>query len=284
MHTLHIHERPYPLPSRWDELSRRQLLTLAWLIETGRESVEMAKLMFLVLTQSLPWWHRMQVRFFYLFRATVDERADMLRLCASFSESRAFTAQKIKKIGGKTVLFGPDSALSNFTLWEYIRAEQAFLQYMQSDSNGTAKARHTSSVHLDRLIAIMYRPARRDYDPDRHDDIRVPLVDSAVSGRMSRIRSLDRRTKIAILMWFDGCRSHIIRMFPLIFRKEESALNEKMKAGTVKKASSAEWLDLITSLSTDMTKFEKIANMNLIVAFTDLSNRIRQSRNKKNQK
>lgn len=276
MHTLFIHRTPYPLPSTWQELTRQQVISLARLVHDNVDTVRFAKIMFLILTQSLPWWKRIRVRFFYLFQATVDERADMLYLCRSFLENRGFTDQKIKNIGGRSVLFGPSSALANLTLWEYIRAEQAFLGYVNGGDNPDPKK-------LDKLVAILYRPARPDYDPQIHEDRRVPLVDAAVDVRLAQVAKVDIAVKIAILMWFDSCRSLIIKMYPAIFRKaEDSELDKKLRQKSKAPASSSTgWLDLITSLSADMTQFEKIGNTNLMIAFTDLSNRIRQAKQKK---
>jgi|GEM_PF-2756215 len=275
MHTLYIHRTAYLLPSSWQELTRQQVISLARLVHDKVDTVRFAKIMFLILTQSLPWWKRIRVRFFYLFQATVDERADMLYLCRSFLENREFTAQKINYIGGRSVLFGPSSALANLTLWEYIRAEQAFLNHVKQSSVPTTQ-------HLDKLIAILYRPARPDYDPQIHEDMRVPLVDAAVDVRLVQVAKVDIAVKVAILMWFDSCRSLVIKMYPNIFRKaEDSELDKKLRQKSKAPASSSTgWLDLITSLSTDMTQFEKIGNTNLMIAFTDLSNRIRQAKQK----
>src|SRR5690606_35459528 len=223
MNTLYINDTSYTLPSSWQELTRKQLISLACLIHDSLDGMRFAKIMFLILTQSLPWWKRIRVRFFYLFQATLDERADMLHLCRSFLENRSFTEQKIKKIGGRSVLFGPPSALANITLWEYIRAEQMFLAYVNAGANPDPEK-------LDKLIAILYRPARPDYDPQIHEDIRVPLVDAGVDVRMAAVAKVDIAVKIAILMWFDSCRSLIIKMYPGIFRKEEvSDLEKKMR-------------------------------------------------------
>ncbi len=94
MHQAHIHNTTYTLPSRWDELNRKQLITAAWLSTTKKKGVDLAKLLFLVLTQSLPWWKRQKLRFFYFFQANVDERGDLVFLTRSFSEFPEFTKNK----------------------------------------------------------------------------------------------------------------------------------------------------------------------------------------------
>ncbi|AWW31829.1 hypothetical protein DN752_17765 [Echinicola strongylocentroti] len=271
MHQITIRNTNYPLPSRWDELSRKQLITAAWLSTTKKAGTDLAKLLFLVLTQSLPWWKRIRLRFFYLFQANITERGDLIFITRSFAEFPDFTTQKIKNIGGRFVLFsGPLDRLSNCTLWEYILAEKHFLDYLKTKDENT----------LDKFIAVIYRPRRKKTAPDYAYDCRLPLVDGEVNERAKKIKAIDHRTKIAILMWFDGCRNLLIKNFPLIFKKEE----EKPKGNKPRKSNSGGWVSLIQSLAEDMTQIEEIGKTNLTVALTDISHRIQKANQKPKKK
>jgi hypothetical protein len=273
MHQLHLSNTTYQLPSRWDELSREQVIKAAYLSSQNLDAIKLAKLLFLVMTLSLPWTKRLRLQFFYFFQANTTERADLLMLTRSFAEFTDFTAQKLKKIGGKSVpkltWHGPNSSLANCTLWEYIKAEQYFTKYLQTKDQ----------KWLNQLIAVLYRPARSDFHPDLHEDIRTPLIDSTVHSRALQIARLPLSERIAILMWFDGCRSFIIRSFPLVFKKDlgqdAPELNQRLKG----KQKSGSWLDMITSLSANMSQFTEIANTNLSIALTDISFRIKQQKN-----
>lgn len=271
MHQVHINKTNYPLPSRWDELTANQVIKIAWLSTQRLDRIKLAKLLFVVLTGSLPWWKRVRLQWFYFFRANVTERGDLIFLTRSFAEFTQFTAQKLPKIGGKCVLkptwYGPSTALANATLWEYVKAEQYFTRYLK-DRN---------EEWLNKLVAVLYRPRRRDYDPQVHEDRRVPLIDTTIPFRARQIARRPLPERIAILMWFDGCRSQIIRMFPLIFKKDETDTPDiRQKMGATEK--SGNWLDLMTGLSANMTQFAEIANTNLSIALTDISFRIRQQK------
>jgi len=268
MHQVHLPHKSYQLPSRWNELNSDQVIKAAYLSSQNLDPIQLAKLLFLVITRSLPWWQRYRLQFFYLFQANTSERGDLIFLTRSFSEFTDFTAQKLKKIRGKYVpnitWYGPNSSLANCTLWEYIKSEQYFMKYIQTKDE----------KWLNLLIAVIYRPSRPDYDAEMHEDIRVPLLDSTVQARAVLVAKLPLPQRIAILMWFDGCRSFIIKSFPPIFKKEESSSKQDQRNGG--KHTSGSWLDMITSLAANMSQFTEIANTNLTIALTDISFRIRQ--------
>ncbi|MDN3688696.1 hypothetical protein [Cyclobacterium jeungdonense] len=271
MHQVHINKTTYPLPSRWDELTADQVIKTAWLSSQRLDRIKLAKLLFIVLTRSLPWHKRLRIQWFYFFQANTLERGDLVFLTRSFAEFTQFTAQKLEKIWGKSVLkptfYGPTSAMANCTLWEYVKAEQYFTRYLKD----------RDEEWLNKLIAVLYRPRRRDYDPQVHEDPRVPLLDTTIPFRARQIARLPLPVRIAILMWFDGCRIQIIRMFPFIFKKDETKNTDLMqKLGAKEK--SGNWLDLMTGLSANMTQFTEIANTNLTIALTDITFRIRQQK------
>lgn len=277
MHTIHLNNKKYPIPSRWDELSRDQLIAIAALSQEQITGPNIAKLFFLILTQSLTWWKRMRLQWFCFFQATTEELADFLFLTRSFTEFPDFTRQIIEKIEGDSVLlYAPRSKFSNLTLWEYILSEKYFLAYLRS----------RDITQLDLLVAVLYRPARKDYDPDTHDDIRVPLIDSAVPARAGRLVKIPLSLKLAILMWYDGCRQYTVRSFPEIFPKPKSGTDSGSLADklAIAKPSGDNWIDLISQLSTTMMDFERIGRTNLSIAFTDISARLKKARTTKKPK
>ena len=265
MHQAQIRNKIYQLPSRWDELTADQVVKAAYLSSQKLDAVSLAKLMFLVLTRSLPWWKRYRLQFFYFFQANTTEKGDLIFLTRSFAEFTDFTSQKLKKIYlnsvPKKTLYGPNKALANCTLWEYIKAEQYFMKYIETKEE----------KWMNHLIAVLYRQSRKDFNPELHEDIRVPLIDSTILPRSVQVARLPLPHRIAILMWFDGCRSFIIKSFPAIFKKDETKSQP-----TIGKQKSAQWLDMITSLSANMAQFTDIANTNISIALTDISFRIRQ--------
>lgn len=275
MHTVHIGESSYPLPSRWDELSAVQLRRMAWLSGMEQDPVDIAKLVFLIQTLSLTWWQRMRLQYFYYFQADTIERADLLICTQSFHEFRSLTAQKIKKIRRKFVLFyGPDSGLANCTFWEYIKAEQYYLNYLEKKE----------PVWLDKLIATLYRPSKKNFDPNTDTDRRIHLNDMAVRFRMEVIKGIEQDTKLAVLLWFSGCREQISNNFPLVFKKQEAAKEAASpQRSKSSKPNGVGWMQLISELSGSMDQYEKIGNTNLYIALTDISHRIKKSEEAKKE-
>lgn len=263
MHTVHLPSSSYELPSRWDELNALQLRRMAWLSRLDHEAVDLAKLLFLIQTLSLPFWKRMRLQFFYFFQANTTERGELLFCTASFQEFRTLTRQKIKKIRCIFVLLhGPYSALSNSTFWEFIKAEQYFLNYLEKKDD----------IWLDKLIATLYRPAKQDFNPMLDNDRRIPLNDLAIKHRLRMVSRIDEDTKLAIMMWFDGCRTQLIKHFPLVWKKvDPKQLAEKKTVTT-----NTNWMQLISELSGSMDNYEKIGNTNLYIALTDISHRIKK--------
>jgi hypothetical protein len=272
MHAIYLHGKTYPIPSRWDELSARQLVRIAWLSTLKKDSLAKAKLFFFILTSSLPYWKRLRLQYFYLIQASTEERGDFLRLVDSFSESRHFVKQIMPKLWGKTVLLhGPADGLSNASLYEFITAEKYFLNYLANPT------KEESEEWLNRLVATLYRQKRSGFDPMVDKDGRIPLTDVGTRYRLRYTAKMPLHTKLAVLMWFDGCRQHIIDRFPLIFPKPKTG-----KANPLEKVKSAgnptqAWLQLISELAGGMTNYEAIGNTNLYTALTDISYRIKKN-------
>lgn len=301
MHTIHIHSDAYQVPSRWDELSAYQLRMVAWLATLPRQGSKISKLFFYVLISDLPFWKRLRLQFFYLAQATTDERGDFLLLPESFHQFRQFTTQrfpiiriKSQYIGGYSVLLtGPTSGLANCTFFEFIQAEQFFLSHLFHQANPSkVSSSKLLGEYLDLLIATLYRPIRSDYDPNQHEDGRYPLTESGTKARLKLIANLDHKTKLAILMWFDGCRQFLVGKFPLLFAKPSSqehtttksiseSLSPTKKQGPPQ--SQAQWVKLISELAGSMSQYKEIGDTNLVIAFMDISHRIQKNNQAKKE-
>lgn len=145
---------------------------------------------------------------------------------------------------------------------------------------------------LNRLVATLYRPI--DKRKEKHaEDRRIPLTDAGIRFRLAIVNKIDLSTKLAVLMWFDGCRAQIIQAFPAIFPKPtpKDAKNP-LHAIQAKSSKGGGWIDIISELSTSPAEYERIGNTNLFTALTDISFRIRKNQearkeaeaNKRNRK
>lgn len=281
MHKIILDGKDYSIPSLWDELSARQVRQIAWLSSLKKDGIALSKLFFYILTLSLPFWKRLRLQYYFLFQASIDERGDFLLFVESFRENRRFTTQKLPKVWVRTVLnqialYGPDSALSNATFYEFIQAEKYFLNYIQT------KAPSDKQQWLDRLIATIYRQRRRGYNPALDQDPRIPLNDIGTRYRLSLVSRIDLKTKLAILMYFDGCRQHIIDRFPLVFPKPKQASTPLSLTKQAAHPSQA-WLTLISEMAGGMTQYDAIGNTNIYTALTDISYRIKKNQEAQRQ-
>lgn len=308
MHTLTVQSRwlpdaVYPLPSRWEELSAAQLRRVAWLSSLPLSGISLAKLFFLALTESLPWWQRFRLRWFYIVESTVDEKADLLLFVDSFREKQVLTEQKFpkialkaKKIGAPSVLlFGPTSRLGNVTFWEYIQAEKHYLNYLEASQkapNGFDSAQpdtpivspraesrgNTEIAHLNLLVATLYRQERPDFRMHIDADIRIPLTSEGAKWRMHLVERMNMDTKLVILMWFESCRAHIQKSFPAIFGKPAKASpTDKAKPLAAKEQYGQHWIRMISELAGGMQHYDAIGNTPVWTAFADITHRIKKS-------
>lgn len=308
MHKLTVSSRifpdtVFPIPSRWDELTGSQLRKVAWLSRLPFSGPGLAKLFFMVLTEHLPFWKRFRLRWFYIVSSSLTEKATLLFLVDSFQTDRQLTAQKIpfiriktKKIGCHSVLLhGPTSHLGNVTFWEYIQAEKYYLNHLESvkkdsttfpPSGGqggkdpkATEHRPLNTAYLDRLVATLYRQPKDSFDPHADTDIRIPLSDQGMKWRLQIVSRLDLDTKLAVLMWFEGCRSHIQRSFPRIFPKpDESVKKSTIPQGfTARERNGQHWIEMISELAGGMDRYDAIGNTPVWTAFTDITHRILKS-------
>lgn len=282
MHTIHLYSTAYPIPSRWDELTRLQLHWIAWLQRTPRHGVALTKLFFFILTMSLPFWKRIRLQWFYLVQATTAERGDFLILVENFHTHRSFTSQKLPYIrinrlnlGGYSVLLrGPEDRMANSTLWEFIQAEKHYLAHLKS--HRTPDIGHPTTPHLDSLIAVLYRQLDPSKSTDTDIDSRIALTDAGTRSRTALISRMPIENKLIVLLYFEGCRNFIIQAFPRIFPKptEDSPKSPQAKQP---KSPTAAWVELITELATDMTAYESIGSTNLYTAMTYITKLFRKN-------
>ncbi|MFN3802473.1 hypothetical protein, partial [Belliella pelovolcani] len=151
------------------------------------------------------------------------------------------------------------------TFWEYVKAEQYYFNYRQN----------SEEQWLDKMIATLYRPARKNYDKYQDEDIRVPLNETATRFHLKEVAKLDIETKLSILMWFDSCRLQLTKHFPKIFPAPVAITDTEVKPVPQKALNpQVQWLQLISETAGTMENYRKVADTNLIIAFTDITHRI----------
>lgn len=182
------------LPTDWPELTRRQFLRVVGINQ--RVMTERARQLRLFAALFIKgWWDiRGQWAVWRLMREL--DRLDELTRLELYGELHAVLQlvqplyQDLQleqhplpviriRMGLRWVkLYGPANGLTGITGGEFAWAEKKLLAWHEDND----------IQHLAELAAILWRPKRDNYDPLRHDDIRVPF-------RPAQIESLSRYTR-----------------------------------------------------------------------------------------
>jgi hypothetical protein len=221
METLKIGTTTKQVPSTWNELTRKQLLrVLAELYGTTQNAGTRLRLLSLVTGFRLP----------LLSGLAPDVLAQLLPLVDFItSEDHQLTAQLLPtlRLPGRhvtepvAVLHGPARSLSNVTFGEFIYADTFFIHYHRTLQRVRL---NNSSAHLDKFLAVLYRPSKRNPDPEADDwngDVRVPFNENHLERRAPRLAPLPEVEKLAVLTWYRGCRQQLATEFPNVFAQAE---------------------------------------------------------------
>lgn len=238
MIALKINNATIQVPSKWDELNRHYLELIA-----GMSVMNMAEYFFKsqllfhgagILIHRQPPEINPKNRHEKLYPVTLNDHSrayltadQVMEMCNLFNflfritendkgekkmtiDSR-LTVNLIPKfkVSG-TLYYGPANKLFNVTLSEFIHAETNLGRY--------EKTKETE--HLDRVIAILYRPQDNKYDPDSPDykgDRRTPFNDHRFEERAGKIRRLNHNLKLCIYLFYQGCQWWYRQQFPHVF-------------------------------------------------------------------
>lgn len=215
METLQIGTTTKQVPSTWNELSRKQLLRLlAELYGSAQDEGLRLRLLSVVTGFRLP----------VLTGLPADVLAQLLPLVDFVtSEDHLLTAQLLPtlRLPGRhrtepaVTWHGPARSLSNVPFGEFIFADTYFIQY----------SRYHRPEHLDRFLAVLYRPSKRNPNPEAPDwngDVRVPFNENHLEHRCKLLAGVNNQLeKLAVLTWYRGCRAQLATEFPDVFAAAE---------------------------------------------------------------
>ena len=213
METLQIGATTKKVPSTWNELRRWQLLDLLPILYGPDRPDRRLRLLSVLTGFRLP----------LLAGRPVDVLAQLLPLVDFLeSDDHLLTAQLLPtlRIPGRhhtepvVTWHGPAGWLSNVTFGEFIFADTYFVQY----------SLRPRSEHLDKFLAVLYRPGKRHPNPEAADwdgDLRVPFNEHHLAGRAPRLAQVNDLEKLAVLTWYRGCRAQLAEEFPEVFAEAE---------------------------------------------------------------
>jgi hypothetical protein len=136
--------------------------------------------------------------------------------------------------GKQKALVGPSDRLTNIVFIEFIKCEKYFIDYSKTGIEDS----------LNKLVAILYRPKRTDITEQSENyegDLRIKYNDHTIERRSKDIAALPFPVRMAVFLFYQGCRESIVAAFPEIFQEpEEGAKPEKGSQG---------WTDVLINLA-----------------------------------
>lgn len=117
---------------------------------------------------------------------------------------------------------GPVSGFDNLKMNEFHFSEL----YYKGVINGNEEA-------LDKLVAVLYRKAKKDYDQrlNADGDIRIAFNEHEVNYYEIKISKWPLKVKQAIFLWYDACREEMIENNPLVFKDQTSDFISQFETG-----------------------------------------------------
>lgn len=246
MKKIFIGTKNYTFPSKWNQLTKNQLLYVAHLLSqkfTKQEIVVMLTIYFSGL-------HVQQItRLNPLIFIELEHQYDFLFKDIKLTDNLLPTVRvKFKKF------YGPTPGLSNMTYEQFIIfAETYYSQYVKS---GEAE-------HLNLFIASLYTRNKNIFDSD------------LIEKNANTLSKLSTAEKTAILLFYQGSRSYLGLKFPKLFSKKEKNNSNK----------EYDFLGVIELLNKeDVSKNNTIRKTNIYEIFTRLTNLIKKENERKHNK
>lgn len=196
---IHIpfNDKDYYLPENFNELSKKQLLWLARLMnEKDKEYHELEVLQMLL-----------DLKLYQFFRMSNDAKERMLPFISWVFGENTLTAQLLPEYEG---LHAPKGEFDNLTLGEFHYTETYYHQFTKGNIDA-----------LDLLIAVLYRRPKKFYDTklDSDGDIRVKFNKNEIEYYAKLVKRWPPSVKTAIVIWYDGCKQQLVKLYKEVFEE-----------------------------------------------------------------
>lgn len=285
MKTITINDDKYKLPSRWNELTARQFMAIAALsLQENNPAAIRTLALFQLLGFTVDKRNERTIAGEKCFYVSTGKKnyllrtTDILYICEplnfmfSVSENKKgeqqyqFSSKLFRqlipaiKIKNET-FYGPETGLTNVLFKEFIRCETYFSKFLK-DNN---------PFHADCLIATLYRPQKKDYNPEdiNYDgDRRETVNDFLIEKRAVKLASLDPVTRQAILFFYEGCKFFLTEKYPEVFESDGSGTSGGKQPDTFEN-----YMRLVTTLAkNDATQTNAWLDTNLHAVMLAMDN------------
>jgi hypothetical protein len=248
---LLYNDKSYVIPENYNELTGDQLIKLAPLLKSTEPD---ALLLSLKVLQVL--MNKSTAAFYFL---SLDLRERALQYAQWVFEKNTLTKQILPSIDG---YYGPKSNFDNLTLDEYHCAEIFYSEFLSS----------ADAAALDKLVAVLYRKPKKDYDElrDPDGDIRMPFNEHEIDYWAHFISYWPSDTKEAVLLWYDGCRQHLIALYNTVFtppKDEAPAEDNRGMFGVMRQIADG----------SKYGQFEQVKKLNIHTALLEMEELIKEA-------
>ena len=264
MNNVYVKGRRWPVAGQWNELTPRQLLRVVHVLfrPLGQADLETRLVAILMQTYRLS---RPRLAW-QLIRMPLTELIECRPLVHFLLEQKAqLTRQLLPRVRARWWLrpwYGPGDYLQGLTFSEWIDAEAAVFRFRQTQR----------PEHLNQLVAVLYRPGRRQ--PDASTGDRRPVyAQHEVATRAQLAGQLPLDVRRAILLYYDSCRHFYIEQFPEVF---SGGGEEDAPAATEQNPAPA-YLRILREMAGSPDKFDVMGRQPIGNILFDLAERIKQA-------
>lgn len=212
------------IPSSWDELEAKDVLPCMSILmkenDKGKASLKLLR-------------HFLPVSKYLFYKVRSIDFYEKLMPLVDWMFDTPMNTRPLKgvKYNG-TVYLLPSDHLSNMTLWEYSKADESYMSFLNTGD-------HT---YWDRLIAILLRPTTNNQDYIiKYNDQREPFHPHGIEARQRLFNGLPDNVKFYVANLFAASKLYLLDVYSEAFEADDSD-NVKSKAPN-------DWEDIITDLA-----------------------------------
>jgi hypothetical protein len=254
------------IPGDFNELSRMQVISIAGTLHLPVD--EFKKKMLILQSLLKADWNVFR-HWIYYYKLTPESKAMCLPLTEFALKPITLTKNLLPVLGvpfSFKKLYGPEDHLKNIVFIEFIKAERNYTRFTRT---GEIK-------YLNELVAILYRPKKKNYNPESPDhdgDIREKYNDYNVVSRVDLVSRISLRKRLAILLYYYGCRKFIIDspLYKEIFVKEDKKKVEEMRDNYT-------WETVLNSISENPRHIEEVSYIRLSNVLFSLNLKIKDNK------
>lgn len=227
-------------PTTWNELSKKQLIRIAILLFSNPENPYRFKISLLQIILGLKWHH------FHIIGA--ERLIDLFPYIDFVADEINLTENKVTKLKIRGIrFFGPIGDFSTMTGDEWTEADEAYIEFSETQEESA----------LNRMMAILFRERQKGMWPGHSqwmNDYRIEYSEGTVNNRIAYMQRVPLPVKLAVLLWWKGCRREWEDVFERVFQAKGEGPESFGWQETLLKLSGSEFGDLNNTQRTYMYK------------------------------